>query len=196
MTATPWLVWLHQTDVSTFQNAYPHAQFVRQDHCEPEMVVYRVTLDIQPSPITFPLTDGAYWNHVHGGYTIATNPEQAVVDVRTHWHQQLDQVTPSGAASDPPPNAITWHIDQWIVTDDGSGPTIRKAITPSWDEADDLYEVRVFDAKDTAMDWLYERANFYREQEEPPYDEEANDDWDDEGTHINDDGDNPTEKHQ
>lgn len=179
MVATPWLVWLHQTDVPTFHNAYPHAQFVRQDHCEPEIVVYQVTLDVQPSPITFPLTDGAHWSNPHGVYTTATQPAPTIETVPMHWCCRMDQHIPTDNTTTPPPSAITWHTDQWVVKDSGSGPTMFKAITPGWDEEDDLYEVRVFTTKDTAMDWLYERANFYREQEEPPYDEETDDDWDD-----------------
>lgn len=86
-------------------------------------------------------------------------------------------------AAPPPPDAVTWQPDQWVVTDDGSGPSFFKAITAGWDEEDDLYKVRVFDRKDAAVDWVYERAEVYRE--EPRYDEEEEeeypeeDGWDD-----------------
>ena len=177
MTATRWYVWLRESDAARLQAAYPQAQFVRRDHYEAGIVVYQVTLDVSPSSRTFPLVDGAHWSSVHGGYTNTAHPDQPVADLPCHWYARLSAVAPPPAPP-PPPGAVTWQPDQWVVTDDGSGPAIFKAPTAGWDEEDDLYAVRVFTAKAAAMDWWQERGAFYREQEEPPYDEAADEDED------------------
>jgi hypothetical protein len=176
MTARHWFVWLHATDAARFQAAYPQAQFVRRDGYEAGIVLYQVTLAVLPSPITFPLVDGAFWSSVHGGYTNAAHPDQPVADIPCHWYASLS----AAPSPPPPPDAVTWQPDQWVVTDDGGGPAIFKAPTAGWDEEDDLYTVRVFSAKEAAMDWWHERVAFYRAQEEPPYDEDEDDEWADE----------------
>jgi hypothetical protein len=178
MAPVPWLVWLDAADVAAFQSAYPQAQVVRPDRVEPGILVYQVTLDVLPGGTSFPLRDGARWDHVDGGYHLPDQPDAPVAALPCHWCRRADAAAPPDAP--PPPDAVTWQQDQWVVTDDGSGPAITKAAHAGWDEEDDLYTVKVFDAKDAALDWLYERAAFYRHQEEPPYDEEEDQEDEDE----------------